>query len=406
MKNKTTTLEDIIGLEHTKLGFFGELKNRNAELRDSNLELGRRQREIQAILDGITDVMAVVSFNFTLISVNHVFGEVFSQKDPRGDFCYRVFRERETPCPDCPMVIARETNQVCRKLHIYSLGGKNHQFEITASPIRWSNGRGYRFLLLMRDVTREKEYQARCYHAEKMATIGVLAAGVAHEINNPLTAVNGFAKGLQRRLPRLEACLKEGRASAELMADFHEYLETILSEGERCRDIVQELLTFSPRKKVVFAPVDLRKLVLEVLKLLRYQLNRRTSRLICLELDEAVPPIMGVGSELKQVLLNLIFNSLDAIREKGTITIRTCRTDSWVVLSIMDTGCGIPAEHLDKLYDPFFTTKPVGQGTGIGLSTCYNIIRQHQGKIEVDSVENLGATFHVKLPLPSMVKHE
>lgn len=272
--------------------------------------------------------------------------------------------------------------------------------------MRWSNGRSYRFLLLMRDVTREKEYQARYYHAEKMATIGVLAAGVAHEINNPLTAVSGFAKGLTRRLSRLEACLDDTRESRELMADFTEYLETILSEGERCRDIVHELLTFSPRKEGVFAPVDLRTLVLEMLKLLRYQLNRRTSRLICLELDESVPPVLGVGAELKQVLLNLIFNALEAIRDKGTITIRTGKTDRWIVLSVRDTGCGIPSDNLDKLFDPFFTTKPVGQGTGIGLSTCYNIIRQHKGEITVESVENLGSTFHVKLPIPAMGENQ
>ncbi|VVS94703.1 two-component system sensor histidine kinase NtrB [Desulfoluna spongiiphila] len=403
---RQTTLEDIIGLEHTKLGFFGELKKTIAELRDSNIELERRQREIKAILDGITDVMAVVSFNFTIISVNHVFSEAFQREDPKGKVCYRVFRNRTSPCPDCPMVIARETNRVCRKLAIFSLGGKNHQVEITASPMRWSNGRSYRFLLLMRDVTREKEYQARYYHAEKMATIGVLAAGVAHEINNPLTAVSGFAKGLTRRLSRLEACMDDTRESRELMADFTEYLETILSEGERCRDIVHELLTFSPRKEGVFAPVDLRTLVLEMLKLLRYQLNRRTSRLICLELDESVPPVLGVGAELKQVLLNLIFNALEAIRDKGTITIRTGKTDRWIVLSVRDTGCGIPSDNLDKLFDPFFTTKPVGQGTGIGLSTCYNIIRQHKGEITVESVENLGSTFHVKLPIPAMGENQ
>ncbi len=401
---KATTLKDIIGLEHTKLGFFGELKKKNAELRDSNIELERRQREIQAILDGITDVMVVVSFNFTMISVNHLFADVFQSEDPRGDFCYRVFRKRDDPCPDCPMIIARETNQVCRKLHIYNIAGKNHQFEITASPIRWSNGRSYRFLLLLRDVTLEKEYQARYHHAEKMATIGVLAAGVAHEINNPLTAVSGFSKGLKRRLPRLEESLKEGRVSDDLMADFHEYLDTILGECERCRDIVQELLTFSPRKKVEFVLVDLKALVVDVLKLLRYQLHQRSPRIICLELDELVSSVMGVGAELKQVLLNLIFNALAAIQEKGHITIGIRRIDDWIVLFVKDTGCGIPLDHLDKLFDPFFTTKPVGQGTGIGLSTCYNIIRQHKGEIVVESVENKGSIFYVKLPLPTTME--
>lgn len=399
---KKPTLEDIIGLEHTKLGFFGELNKKIDELKETNLELERRQRELQAILDGITDVMAVVSFNFRIITVNHVFDDVFECEDPRGAFCYEVFRNREAPCPDCPMVIARETNEVCRKLLICPLGGKNRQFEVTASPLRWSNGRSYRFLLLMRDVTREKEYQARYQHAEKMATIGVLAAGVAHEINNPLTAVSGFSKGLKRRLPRLDACLVEGRESRELMEDFNEYLDTIQGECERCRDIVHELLTFSPRKKVEFIPIDLRSLVLEMLKLLRYRLDGGSSPLICLELDESVPPVMGVGAELKQVLLNLIFNALEAIRDKGTITIRTRKTDGWVVLSVEDTGKGIPEEHLDKLFDPFFTTKPVGQGTGIGLSTCYNIVHQHRGEIAVESVENQGSAFHVKLPLPAL----
>lgn len=402
MTKKPTTLEDIIGLEHTKLGFFGEVKKKIVELKATNRELERKQREIQAILDGITDVMAVVSLNFRIISVNHVFSSVFQHEDPKGNFCYQVFGRGEAPCSDCPMITARDTNRVCRRLLIYSLNGKNHQFEITASPLRYSNGKAFRFLLLMRDVTREKEFQARYYHAEKMATIGVLAAGVAHEINNPLTAVSGFSEGLRRRLPKLEKCLKGDETSKGLMEDFEEYLETILSECERCRDIVQELLTFSPRKKVEFASIDLRQLVIEVLKLLRYQLKHRASHLVCLELDESVPNVMGVASELKQVLLNLIFNALGAIQGKGNITLRTRKIDQWIVLSVEDTGCGIPPENLDKLFEPFFTTKPVGQGTGIGLSTCYNIIKQHRGEIVVESEENKGSTFYVKLPDPEM----
>ena len=134
---------------------------------------------------------------------------------------------------------AREDNQICRHLSIYPVDGKNRHFEITASPLRNPDGKPCLILLLMRDVTLEKELQAKYYQAQQMATIGMLAAGVAHEINNPLTAISGFAEGLKRRLPRLER-----KIDKELADDFNEYLGIILKECQRCQEIVQTLLTF------------------------------------------------------------------------------------------------------------------------------------------------------------------
>ncbi len=371
-----TRLEDLIGLEYTKLGFFKEVQIKISELRASNLEVERKRLEIQAILDGITDVMAVVSLEFQIVSVNHVFFEFFEHRSPTGHFCYEVFRKQYLPCSPCPLVIAREENRVCRQMFICHLKGKNRQFEITASPLRDFRGKPFNILILKRDVTLEKEYQAKYWQAEKMATIGVLAAGVAHEVNNPLTAVSGFAEGLRRRLPRLKEKLGQAPADRELWEDFQEYVETILAECNRCRDIVQSLLTFSPRKRPEFSPVNLNALVMDVLKLLRYQLKSHPPGSICLELDQNVPDVRGIAAELKQVVLNLILNALDAIREKGNIAIRTYKSDKlWIVLSVKDSGCGISPEFMDKLFEPFFTTKAVGKGTGIGLSTCYNIIR-------------------------------
>ncbi|WP_373501674.1 nitrogen regulation protein NR(II) [Desulfococcus sp.] len=399
-----TKMEDLIGLGHTKLGFFKEVQIKIRELQETNLKLEQKRQQVQAIIDGITDVMAVVGLDFRIQSVNHVFHATFSHPSPRGEHCYRVFRGQDHPCDDCPMVAAVQQNDTCRHMHIYSMNGKNRQFEITASLLRDGFGNVENILLLKRDVTVEKAYQAKYYHTEKMATIGLLAAGVAHEINNPLAAISGFSEGLRRRLPVLEKRLGNDPADKGLKKDLEEYIQTILAECNRCRDIVQNLLTFSPRNRVVHAPLNLNELTVDVIKILEHQLKKKLHRAICLDLSPSLPSVYGVVAELKQVVINLVLNALDAVQEKGTILVRTLQEgDRSIVLSVEDTGCGILPQDQDKLFEPFFTTKPVGKGIGIGLSTCYNIIQQHKGEIVVKSRVGEGSVFEVRLPLASGV---
>jgi hypothetical protein len=388
------TLEDLMGIEHAKLGFFREVQEKIAELKASNLELARKKNTIQAILNGITDIMVVLSEDHRIVSVNRVFSEIFGDRNPRGEPCYKVFRGQDQPCSPCPVRTAREENRLCRQLHIYPVDGQNRHFEITASPLRSAEGRLCHMLVLKRDVTREMEYQAKFYQAERMATVGLLAAGVAHEINNPLTAISGFAEGLRRRLPRLADAVEKS-----LYEDFEEYVETILKECERCQDIVRTLLTFSRGACADFSPMDLNGLVEETVKLVRHHHKQNTQDAIRLETDASLPILLGDSSQIKQVVLNLLMNALDAVQSQGAITLRTfAEGEKLVVLEVEDTGCGIPTEHLDKLFEPFFTTKPVGQGIGIGLSTCYNIVRKHGGEILVRSTPGKGSTFQVRLP--------
>lgn len=396
---KTTKLEDLIGFGHTKLGFFGEVQIKIRELQESNRELEKKRQEIQAILDGITDVMIVLSPDFRIQSVNQLFFRTFHIETIDNLYCHEVIRCRDKSCTECPIKIAIDTNSVGRWLSIIPLGGKNHQFEITASPLRDKHGKPESILLLLRDVTLKNEYQAKYFQAEKMATIGLLAAGVAHEINNPLAAISGFAEGIKRRTPELEKCLGNSLPCKILADDFREYIDTILTECNRCREIVKNLLTFSPRRQPEFSSVNLNRLIEDVIKILHHKLKHLPPDTVELKLDEALPYVRGASAELKQVILNLILNALDAITSRGTITIQTrSEAGSWIIVSVTDTGCGISEKHRHKLFEPFFTTKPVGHGIGIGLSTCYNIIQQHKGEINVSSEEGKGSTFEVKLP--------
>ena len=399
MSEQPTTLRDLVGIEHSKLGFFQELRHKIEELEKAHGESENSRREIAAILDGVTDVMMVLSEDLRIISVNHVFRDLFAGTgEPEGRYCYELFRHEGHPCPECPAFKSLSTNSVNRTTAIFKLGGRNMQFEMVASPLKSPGGEENRVLIFKRDVTMEKEYQAKYYQAEKMATIGVLAAGVAHEVNNPLAAVVGFAEAIQRKLPRIEH-----HAPPELAADLAEYTDTILKECKRCQDIVQTLLRFSRPRSASFAPVNINQVVDDTLRLLEHHLRKRGGLELETNLSQGLPFIYADAPQLKQVLLNLLTNALDAVDDVpngGRITVSTyAAQDHGVFLEVRDNGRGIPPENQDKLFEPFFTTKPVGRGIGIGLSTCYSIVREHGGAIGVDSETGQGSSFVVHLPI-------
>lgn len=397
--SKEMSLADVIGLESIKLGFFREVQRTINELKASNIELEQKRRDVQAILNGIPDVMVVMSLDFEILSVNESFHDKYDITNPCGKPCYKVFKGKDAPCSPCSLVMAKEGScKAYRHTEILNLGGENRQIECTASLMQDAHGNPNRVLMLQRDVTLEKQYQAKYFQAERMATIGVLAEGVAHEINNPLTSISGFAETLAQRLPTLAERLKPDEECAELLDNFKEYLQIILKECARCSGIVQNLLTFGHKKVHSFSIVNLNDVVSNSIKLLHPRLSNLPENIISLQLSEQEPYVLGHPGELMQVALNLVLNALYAVQESGKITISTAVEDNMAILKVADTGHGILEAHLDKLFEPFFTTKPVGQGIGIGLSTCYNIISKHGGDITVASKHLQGATFEVALP--------
>ena len=246
---------------------------------------------------------------------------------------------------------------------------------------------------------RDKQSENKLLQSEKQASIGKLAGGVAHEINNPLTGIFTFTHMLLRR--------------TDIAADVRSDLETIAQETERVRKIVKGLLDFSRQTELDREPTDVNRLVRYTISLVENQALIKGIHLSC-EQGEGLPMITLDRNQMQSVLLNIIINALDATDPGGSITVSTgiglsaSQPDrKGVQIVCTDTGCGIPPENLDKLFDPFFTTKEVGQGTGLGLSVSYGIIDRHGGTIWVQSKVGRGSAFTIWLPIEEgSVKHE
>jgi two-component system NtrC family sensor kinase len=245
-------------------------------------------------------------------------------------------------------------------------------------------------------VEQLKSTQAQLLQAEKLSAIGQLVAGVAHELNNPLTSVIGYAQLLQEEIVDARGGLPRGGAGLA-----HD-LQRIADESERAARIVRNLLAFARRQTAARSPQDVAELTGRVLALRAYELRLESIELTT-EIDADLPAVIADGSQIQQALLNLILNAEQAMRGRDTrrLTVRAAVDPiaGAVAVSVADTGHGIDPVTLTRIFDPFFTTREVGGGTGLGLSICYGIIRDHGGQILVESEENAGTTFTLLLPV-------
>lgn len=275
-----------------------------------------------------------------------------------------------------------------------TLGGEARSFRLTKIPMRLEGDEISHVITIGEDVTDSRRIQGQIMQSEKLAAIGQLAAGVMHEINNPLATISACVAAISGRLD--DASGKE-RSAVE------EYLELIDKEVDRCSRIVDGLLDFSRPKGKAKGRVVLNALVDETLFLMKH--HQRFKRLtVTRELDLTLPAAMGNAEQLTQVLMALMLNAVDAMDDRGKLTVRTGKSPQRldeVVLEIEDTGVGIPRADQSKIFEPFYTTKPPGRGTGLGLSICYGIVEDHNGRIEVDSTPGRGTTFRVFLPVHS-----
>ena len=264
--------------------------------------------------------------------------------------------------------------------------GASGQFSVNLSPINNEEGKVSNIVVVMTDVTDSAVLRSKLVHAEKMAAVGQLVSGVAHEVNNPLTAILGFTDLLMENPDLPESALRD--------------LRVILQEAQRTKQIVQNLLSFARQMPPRRQPVQLNAILQRTVQLRSYDFISHGVQVVE-RLDESLPDIVGDSHQLQQVFLNIINNAYDAVRECGRparIEIMSARSSGYVEISFRDNGTGIadPA----RIFDPFFTTKDVGKGTGLGLSICYGIVREHGGEIIChNNLDSEGATFIVRLPL-------
>ena len=268
------------------------------------------------------------------------------------------------------------------KLHLPCNDGRALRVNVSVAPFKVGSGERCGTIIIVDDVTVRMGLEEQLQHSEKMASIGILAAGVAHEVNTPLTGISSYTQMLRQQI-------KNDDPRSAL-------LEKIEKQTFRAAKIVNNLLNFSRSSKAEFENLDTNKVLLDVLSLLEHQLERGRIK-VRKELSD-LPLVRGNENRLQQVFFNLILNARDAMPKGGWLTLATRAEDDAVVVEVRDTGHGIKPEHVRRIYDPFFTTKGIGRGTGLGLSISFGIVQEHGGAIFVESVPGQGTTFQVALP--------
>ncbi len=261
---------------------------------------------------------------------------------------------------------------------------------VSITPLVSKSGERIGRLLLFDDVTQREHMAEQMTQTEKLTSLGLLAAGVAHEVNTPLAVISNYIQMLAKQLP-------ENDPKQAL-------IEKIVKQTFRASEIVNNLLNFSRTGAAQAVDIDVNRVVEETLSLVAHPL--KTSQIqVVRQFGESLPAVRGSANKLQQVFLNLFLNARDAMPTGGMLEIRTASHNGSVEVEIVDTGAGIPREHIHRIFDPFFTTKAVGRGTGLGLSVTYGIIKEHAGKIDVRSTPGKGTSFHVEFPAVRKAVH-
>jgi two-component system NtrC family sensor kinase len=280
------------------------------------------------------------------------------------------------------------------RFRLHTRSGENRCANVAIAPLVSRNFEVVGRIIIVDDVTERMELEAQLTQADKLSSIGLLAAGVAHEVNTPLAVISSYTQMLAKQV-------RGDQRVAPL-------LDKITQQTFRASEIVNGLLNFSRTGAAEFAAIDLNHIIMDTLKLLEHQF-RASQVLLETSLEVDLPPILGNSGKLQQVFLNLFLNAKDAMAAGGTLRVATL-ANGHVAVDVSDTGSGIALEHVQRIYDPFFTTKTTvseGQrrGTGLGLAVSYGIIQEHAGKIQVDSQVGSGTTFHLEFPMARKPAH-
>ena len=276
------------------------------------------------------------------------------------------------------------------ELEIIGSSGKKTPVEISITAVGYGE-RIFGLHIISRDITKRKKIEQQMIQASKLAAVGELASGVAHEINNPLASIAGYAEDL------LDLLQEKQNLSDEDRNEFEEDLTTIVEQTHRCKEITQNLLDFARTGDFELIYTDINQLLEKTLLLFEPEAKFGKVQ-ISRDFAAGLPMVETDPSQLQQVFLNLLNNAIDAVNPGGRISVASYDDNGMIHIQFKDDGVGITEKNLKKIFDPFFTTKPPGSGTGLGLSICYRIMEKLKGKLRVQSMENLGTTFTIVIP--------
>lgn len=355
------------------------------------------QKFTETVLDALPVSLYVIDRDYRIVTWNR-HREIGLQGVPREEVIGRNVFEVLTKYPQGEM--RREFERAFRTGRIERLeqrtvdaNGTTKHWLVSKIPMRDAmTGEVTHVITVGEDVTMRVEAIHAVGRAEKLAAVGRLAAGVVHEINNPLATISACAESLESRV-------EEGAFNDSPEAeDLREYLSLIRSEAFRCKVITNGLLDFSRVRTGNRSPVDISSIVRSSARLLAHQ-KRGENIAINLELSEEIPFVNADEGQIQQAVIALATNAIDAMPGGGTLTLRTLAQNNRIAIEIQDTGHGIAAEDLPKIFEPFFTTKEIGKGTGLGLAVCYGIVTEHGGRLAVRSNVGKGTTFTMFLPI-------
>ncbi|ROQ90742.1 two-component system sensor histidine kinase NtrB [Desulfosoma caldarium] len=358
-------------------------------------ELGRSEQKFRRIFEASRDMIAVVAENGTVLDMNPAGRQMLGIDDIGGapemetpSLSFRTFFLRPQDWNTLKERVSRESYVTDAEVELISRDGREISALLSAASQCDLQERAELIYLVAKDITQRKVIQQQLLQADKLASIGQLAAGVAHEINNPLGIILGYTQLLMR----------EEHQGTERYED----LKTIEKHARTCKAIVEDLLSFARSAHTRKEPVLVQDLVQEVLGVVRHNLELKHIQVIT-HFEASVPEVVVDRNKMRQVFMNLIMNAQQAIGSDGRIEICTSLAENghMAEIAVSDTGTGIDPKHLPRIFDPFFTTKSTGEGTGLGLSVSYGIVKDHGGEILVASELGKGSVFTVRLPVPS-----
>jgi len=349
--------------------------------------LARSEARYRHLVESASDAIVTLDANGRFTTVNHAAENISGYK--REELVGQWFAPM-LPDDDLPKALGHFQQALAGETGLFESQFYRKDGEVRTISITYSTPqKDEEVLCLIRDVTDQKMLQEQLIQSEKMSAIGQLVSGVAHELNNPLAGISAFAQLLlaEKRFP------PDQRTAAE----------TIYSEARRASRIVQNLLTFARQHKAEKVLTAINQVLDDTLELRAYELRVRGID-VRREYDESLPDTMADAHQLQQVFLNLITNAEQAMEQREgqhhhRLTVRTRRTADAIRIEIEDTGAGIPPNLIERIFNPFFTTKPTGSGTGLGLSISLGIVREHEGRIWAENAQQTGARFVVEVPV-------